>query len=377
MKAKSIKGKSVTEIEQALNKAMEGDFSPSLAIIFISVKQDREAIVKLFSQRSIAVYGATTNGEFIDEEYDTGTIAILLLDINPSYFFIQFAELDGKQDREISRSLAREAIEKIKRPAFVVTGSDLQTDIEELLGGFIDVVGKNANIAGGMAGDEFSFSNQFVFTNTQSSNRAVISLVFDENNVLVMTRAIHGWTAVGTEKTVTHSEGNRVYTVDNTPILDLCLKYSGLPIDHPKLIEELVMNFPLQLQREEGGPLMRPAYHIHWEDHSMLTSGKLPTGSKVRFSLPPDFDVIDRVIDENKKMKEAELPDPDALIIYNCGGRLMSLGPLIGEEIKGMKEVWNIPMAGMFSNAEIGRTPNGNLEMHNLTTCWVVLKEKQ
>jgi hypothetical protein len=31
----------------------------------------------------------------------------------------------------------------------------------------------------------------------------------------------------------------------------------------------------------------------------------------------------------------------------------------------------------MFSNAEIGRTRNGNVETHNLTTCWVVLKEKK
>jgi hypothetical protein len=189
-------------------------------------------------------------------------------------------------------------------------------------------------------------------------------------------KATHGWKAVGTEKTVTRSEGNRVYTIDNIPALDICLKYSGVSIDHPDLIYELVTNFPLQLQRESGGPLMRPPYHINWDDHSLLTSGKLPTGSKVRFSLPPDFDMIEEVIEENRKMKENELPGPDAMIIYNCGGRLMSFGPLIGEEIRGMKEVWKVPMAGMFSNAEIGRTTNGNLEMHNLTTCWVLLKEK-
>jgi hypothetical protein len=377
MKAKSIKGKSAEEIEQSLYDATHDGFSPTLAIVFISIKQDLQAITKLLSQKSIAVYGATSNGEFIDEEYKQGTIAMLLLDINPSWFFIQFADLDGKHDRQTSHSLAEEAMKKFNKPAFIVTGSNLQTDIEELLAGFIDVVGKEANIVGGMAGDDHTFLNQYVFTNKALGSRSVLSLVIDEDKVLIKGRATHGWTAVGTEKTVTQSEGNRVYTIDNIPTLDLCLKYSGLPVDHPQLVEELVTNFPLQLQRENGGPLMRPAYHINWEDHSMLTSGRLPVGSRVRFSLPPDFDVIGKVIDENKKMKETELPDPDALIIYNCGGRLMSLGPLISEEIKGMKNVWNVPMAGMFSNAEIGRTPNGNLEMHNLTTCWVVLKEKK
>jgi small ligand-binding sensory domain FIST len=45
-------------------------------------------------------------------------------------------------------------------------------------------------------------------------------------------------------------------------------------------------------------------------------------------------------------------------------------------ELEGIKQVWNVPMAGMFSNAELGRMAGGNLEMHNLTTCCVALKER-
>lgn len=45
-------------------------------------------------------------------------------------------------------------------------------------------------------------------------------------------------------------------------------------------------------------------------------------------------------------------------------------------EIEGIQNVWNAPMAGMFSMAELGRSTGGNLEMHNMTTCVVTLKEK-
>ena len=354
---------------------MPTNFKPTLAFVFLSVSQDRNAVAEMLDQFSISVIGATSNGEFIDEGYEQGTIAILLLDIDPNYFFIQFSDLNGKDDRQITSILAKEAIGRFSDPAFIIMGSSLQTDVEEILGGFMDVLGNDANIVGGMAGDDHTFKDQYVFTNNQSGNRAVVSLVLNQQKVEVAGRATHGWKAVGTVKVITRSEGNRVYTIDGTPALDLCLRYSGLSADDPQLITEFVTNFPLQLQREKGTPLMRPQFHVFWEDHSMLTSGKIPEGSKVRFSLPPDFDVIEKVVEENKKMKEEEMIDADALIVYNCGGRLMSLGPLLSEEIKGMKEVWNVPMAGMFSNAEIGRTPNGNLEMHNLTTCWVVLKE--
>ncbi|HEY1871705.1 MAG TPA: FIST N-terminal domain-containing protein [Chitinophagaceae bacterium] len=375
MKAKSIKGKSSDEIQLALAHSMIDGFKPTLAIVFASTKQDRVAICKILDDASIAIYGTTTNGEFIDESYEQGSIVIMLLDINPGYFFIQYALLNGKDDRSITAALAKEALAKFTNPAFLVTGCSLQTDIEEMIGGITDVI-EHANITGGMAGDDYSFTNQYVFTNDKSGDRAVLTLVLNQDKILIKGRASHGWKAFGIDKTVTKSKGNQVYTIDEVPALDLCLRYSGLSIDNPDLAMELVMNCPFQLQRDNGDPLMRPAYHIHWEDHSMLTSGKLPEGSKVRFSLPPDFDVIEKVIEENKKFRESEMPEAEALIVYNCSGRLLCFGPLISEELKGMKEVWNVPMAGMFSNAEIGRTKNGNVEMHNLTTCWVAIKEK-
>jgi hypothetical protein len=375
MRAKSVKGKTIQDIENALLE-LQGNFKPTLAFVFLSVRQERDAVVQLLNRFSISVFGATTNGEFIDEDYEQGTIAILLLDVNPAYFFIQFAELNGNNDRATTSSMAKEAIATFDDPAFVIMASSLETDVEEVLGGFVDVLGKEANIVGGMAGDDHTFKEQFVFNSQESSSRGIVSLVFNQQKISVKGRATHGWKAVGTEKVITRSEGNRVYTIEGSPALDVCLRYSGLSADDPLLLNEFVTNFPMQLQRDKGTPLMRPQYHIFWEDHSLLTSGKLPEGSRVKFSLPPDFDVIEKVVEENKRMKEEESLDADALIIYNCGGRLMSLGPLLSQEIKGMQEVWNVPMAGMFSNAEIGRTPNGDLEMHNLTTCWVVLKEK-
>jgi hypothetical protein len=377
MQAKSIKGRSPEAIQSALEHAVSDTFTPTLAIVFLSIKQDREAICNVLSRYNVAIFGATTNGEFIDEEYEIGTAAILLLDTNPQFFFIQFAELNDGADRQTSSGLAKNALTRFKNPAFLTTGSSLETDIEEMVWGFTDVLGHEATIAGGMAGDDTTFTKQYVFTNGKSSDRGIVCLVFDQDKIIMKARAVHGWKAVGTEKTVTKSSGNRVFTIDNIPALDLCLKYSGLPIDHPNLPLELVTNFPLQLQGEKHNAVMRPAYDIVWEDHSLLTSGKFPEGSKVRFSLPPDFDVVEKVVEENKNMRETEMAEADALLIYNCGGRLLSLGPLIGEEIKGMNEVWKAPMVGMFSHAEIGPTLNGHVRMHNLTTCWVVLKERE
>ncbi len=379
MKSKSIKGKSTEEIKSAIQQSKADGFAPTLAICFISKSLDRTAISNLLDGEGISVYGCTTNGEFIDEEPQKGSAAILLLDISKEHFQIYFEEYPEKNFREVSKSIAMKAKEKFNTPAFLLGTSHAAADGEEILRGIEDVIGKDVNAFGGAAGDDYSFSETFVFTNKKDSGNAMVCIALDEEYIEIKGIATCGWRAVGTQKLVTKSEGNHVYTVDDLPVLDLTAKYGGIENVTPEnnnLLVEIAANFPLQLQREKGDPIMRPGLVIDWTDHSYYTSGSVPQGSKVRFSLPPDFDVMEKVIKGVENLKATQMPEADALVVFSCAGRILSLGPLMSQELEGIKNVWNVPMAGMFSNAELGRATGGNLEMHNLTTCVIALKEK-
>lgn len=379
MKSKSIKGKSTEEIKSAIQQSKADGFTPTLAICFISKSLDRTAISNLLDGEGISVYGCTTNGEFIDEEPQKGSAAILLLDISKEHFQIYFEEYPEKNYREVSKNIAKKAKEKFNAPAFLLGTSHAAADGEEILRGIEDVIGKDVNAFGGAAGDDYSFSETFVFTNKKDSGNAMVCIAVDEEYIEIKGIATCGWKAVGTEKLVTKSEGNHVYTVDDLPVLDLTAKYGGIENVTPEnnnLLVEIAANFPLQLQREKGDPIMRPGLVIDWTDHSYYTSGSVPQGSKVRFSLPPDFDVMEKVIKGVENLKATQMPEADALVVFSCAGRILSLGPLMSQELEGIKNVWNVPMAGMFSNAELGRATGGNLEMHNLTTCCIALKEK-
>lgn len=379
MKAKSIKGKSTEEVQSALQQSMADGFKPTLAICFISKSQDRKAISDVLDAEGIAIFGCTTNGEFTDEVTEKGSAAILLLDMNKDHFEICFEEYAEKNYREVSRAIARKASEKFTTPAFLIGTSHASTDGEEILHGIEDVAGKQVNAYGGAAGDDYSFTETFVFTNGKDSGNGMVCIVLDETKVEIKGIATCGWKAVGTEKIVTKSEGNHVYTVDNIPVLDITAKYGGLENVSPEngnLLIEIAANFPLQLQKEKGDPVMRPGLVVDWDDRSFYTSGSVPQGSKVRFSLPPDWDVMEKVVKGVENLKNTEMPEADALVVFSCAGRILSLGPLMSKELEGVKNVWNVPMAGMFSNAELGRATGGNLEMHNLTTCCVAIKEK-
>jgi hypothetical protein len=379
MKAKSIKGKSTEEIKSALEQSIADGFRPTLAICFISKSRDRKAVSELLDKEDIAIFGCTTNGEFIDEVPEKDSAAILLLDMNKDHFQIYFEEYPERNYREVSKTIAKKASEKFTTPAFLIGTSHSAADGEEILKGIEDIAGKQVNAYGGAAGDDYAFTETFVFTNGKDSNNGLVCIALDETKVEIKGIATCGWKAVGTEKLVTKSEGNHVFTVENIPVLDITAKYGGLENVTPEnnnLMVEIAANFPLQLQREKGEPIMRPGLVVDWTDRSFYTSGSVPEGSKVKFSLPPDFDVMEKVVKGVQNLKATEMPEADALVVFSCAGRILSLGPLMSKELEGVKNVWNVPMAGMFSNAELGRATGGNLEMHNLTTCCIALKEK-
>lgn len=379
MKAKSIKGKSIKELKSVLAETITTDFKPTLGIVFSSTSQDLKGICDVLDAEDIAIFGCTTAGEFIDEETEQGTWVMLLMDLNPAYFQIYLKEYPDKNYREVAQSIAKKAGISFENPAFLIGVSHLETNGEEILHGFEEVFGQEINLFGGLAGDDFVLKETHVFTNGKISNCGMICLALDQSKVEVQGIATCGWKAIGTEKTVTKSEGNHVYTIEDMPVLDITAKYGGLENvspDNERLFVELTCNLPLQLQREKGDPVMRGGLVVDWSDRSYYTNGSVPEGSKVRFSVPPDWDVMEKVVKGVEQFKNDWMPEADALVIFSCGGRILSFGPMMNAEIEGVKQVWNVPMAGMFSYGELARATGGNLEMHNLTTCCVALKEK-
>lgn len=378
MKAKSIKGKSVFEISGALEEAVSDGFEPTLAFVFLSIKQDREGICDLLDKKNISILGATTAGEFIDGDIGEESTAIMLLNLDRAEFNVSFKESKEQNTYDTAKLIAEEGLELFSKPAFIIVSGGIGTDGEMIVKGIEDVIGSKATIFGGMAGDDFTMTGTYVFTNGKSSGNALAALILDSDKVSVKGLATSGWKPVGTVRTITKSEGNVVYTIDDEPALDVVIKYMGVSKDidaWKDVIVNVGSEFPMQLQRDNADPVLRAPLFANKTDRSLVCAGSVPEGSKIRFSLPPDFDVIDKVVAECNDVKEREQPKGEAMVMFSCKARHLSLGPLVSEEIDQVKKVWNTPMAGFFSYGEIGKSSNGKHEFHNNTCSLVVLEE--
>lgn len=380
MKAKTIKGKSPEEIKNALAESLADGFSPTLAIIFLSFKQDIDAVCSIFDHAGIQIFGSTSSGEFISSKIEEGSIVVMLLDMDPSYFKLVFLEAGDHSEYEIARQLGKEGKTTFANAAFIIaSGWSNEMDGEEIIKGIEDGFGGGATIFGGMAGDDQTLTGPKVFTLGKSSITGLVALIIDEDMVDISGVATCGWKPIGITKTITKSSGNIVYTIDDKPALDLVMKYLGLSLsDEPmnNTVFSLGAYYPLQLEREDAPAVMRTAMLGNTEDRSLVCAGKIPQGSKVRFSLPPDFDVIDTVVEECTEVKEEQLQVADAVILFSCVSRYLSFGVMTSEEIERVNEVWNAPLIGFFTYGEYGKSKRGKHEFHNNTCCVVALREK-
>ena len=379
MKAKSIQGKSTAQIQTALQQSMADGFSPTMALVFLSIQQDRDTICGLLHSKGIQIFGSTTSGEFISSEISEGGIVIMLLEMNVAYFKLLFFETGDSSAYKMSKQLGAEGKNIFKNPAFIIASGWLHTDGEEIINGIEEGFGAGVTIFGGMAGDDLQLKAPVVFTNNKHSTKGIVAWVIDEDKIDIKGIATCGWKPIGITKTVTKSAGNIVYTIDDKPALDLVIKYLGLDIESEpgdSMVANLGAYYPLQLERENAPPVMRTAMMGNREDRSLICAGNVPQGAKVRFSLPPDFDVIDTVVAECNELKNEKETEADAVIMFSCISRYLSFGVMTSEEIERVINVWNAPFIGFFSYGEFGKSKTGKHEFHNNTCCVLVLKEK-
>ena len=211
-----------------------------------------------------------------------------------------------------------------------------------------------------MAGDDMILTGTSVFTQNQETNHGIVALVLNADKVSFYGMAITGWKRLGISRKVTHSKGKLLYSIDDKPAVDMYLKYLGKGEQGEdrdfNLLNELSFNYPFIVEREKSDEiLIKSPMSIDHEENALVMDMEMKVGEKFWFSVPPDFDIVQEIIDEASEVKNSSGGNADALLIFSCAGREPALGPLVNIENEGLADVWKSPMAGFFTYGEFGK----------------------
>ncbi len=385
MTAKSIKGKSTEEIQVALQQAMNDGFKPTLAIAFISIKQDRRAVCELLSKKGIDIFGATSCAEFSNDHESEGGAVIMLFDMNRDNYSILFTPIEGDSINNAVAVTSNFAKQKFTNPSLIICSTGMNKKQEYFDGEtFVRSLEKNLGpdtvFFGGMAGDDWTFSGTYVFNNQQETDLGMIALVIDSDKVSIKGMAITGWKPMGISRKVTKSKGPLLYSIDDQPAIEMYFKYLGqmenLKNKDFDLFKEVAIHYPLIVKRESGETVLRTPMSIDHTENALVMDSEMTEGTEFWFTVPPDFDITEEIIYEAEQVQKEEMNQADALLIFSCAGRPPVLGPLVHAENNGLADVWQTQMVGYYTYGEYGRAKGGKQEFHSGACCWVAIKEK-
>jgi hypothetical protein len=235
----------------------------------------------------------------------------------------------------------------------------------------------DVRLCGGLAGDDFLMKETFVYSNGKYIKSGISLLAFDLAHISFGSLATSGWKTVGIEKVITKAEGNIVYEIDNEPAIDVIIKNFKLPANMtPTEIVTLVgAQYPFHVYRPDGTSVIRACLMITPDNKGLVFAGTVPQGAKVKFSVAPDLDIIEASVAEIQSL-QADFTNPSCVLAYSCKARHLSLGPMIEQETSGVRNIWEIPLAGVFTYGEIGEKLNSSCDFHNETLSIVVIGEK-
>lgn len=376
MLAKNIHGNGIKEIQSEFAKAISDGFVPTLAIVFCSISQDRKALIDFFNEKNIAILGSTTAGEILDEEILEHEAVVMLLNLDKSYFKI--ACKASKNTYQAARELAQLAKESFQNPSMIIVSSGITIDADKIITGIKDIA-PDMPLFGGLAGDDLTMKASYVFSNQFESDGGLISLVIDSDKVKVTGLATSGWDNIGVEKTITRSEGNVVYTIDDEPAVDVFVKFFQFTDSIYNSAEIVAMNFaqyPLQLKKDNGNTVLRSPLMVDIEKRALIFAGSVPQGSRVQFSVPPGFDLIDKTTERASALKDT-MAEPDAIVLFSCKARHLALGPIMEDEAGKLRALWNKPLIGFFTYGEIGTAKDAVCDFHNATCSMVLMEERK
>ena len=309
---------------------------------------------------SANIIGATTCGEICDGKILNKTITVSFTTFDTTTVSSNFYNFDESFKAE---NIVNDLI-KDDTKAIIIFSDGLTSNAEQLLKD-IYVARPDIIIAGGKAGDNFTFKKTYVFNEKNSSENGCVVASLSGDELLVNSDYILNWTPIGKDMVVTKAKGNILYELDGMPVFDVYKKYLGEDVmdNFPKSS----MEFPLIIKKDHIYVARDPLMKV--DDNAIMYAGGFEVGDIVRFSFGNIEDITDETQEYFDKFKK--LP-AEAVFVYSCAARKSLMGDKLEDEMSILESLART--SGFFTYGEYFHTSN-IIELLNVTTTFLAISE--
>ena len=348
---------------------------PKLLVVFCSDSYDLESLLAGINERSAGapLIGCSTAGQIAPS--GPGDSSVVVTALGGSGFSVSTAVAPGASDRlrdagaEVAACI--QALESRPHQVLMMLSDALGGDQQEVIRGAYGVTGAGVPLVGGCAGDDFKMQGTYQFYGDRVLQDAVVGAGIGSDAPLGI-GVHHGWRRFGEPVLVTRSGGNRVYTLDDRPALDVYLERHDAPEEagtDENAFNSFAITRPLGLSRRSAEEGVRLVAGADFEDRSLSMIAEVPQDGLAWF-MEGDEESVLAATDQACSAAIGAIGDrrPLGLLAFDCAARRGVLGDEgISREVERVtRQADGAPVAGFYSYGEIART-SGVSGFHNQT----------
>ncbi|MEK7629691.1 MAG: FIST N-terminal domain-containing protein [Patescibacteria group bacterium] len=370
---------------EALGKL--GGSQPNIVFAFSSIQYNQEDVLAGLKSvfPSALIVGGSAAGEITSWVTNFDSVNVMAVASDQ----ISFATGIGANVQADSSKAGAMAVEDLiknkggQKPNLLILIVDgMAANGSAVVEGARSVLGADAPMIGGSAGDDYLFKKTYEYYNDKVVTDTVVAVGF-YGDFSYGFGIRHGWTPVGLPVKVTKANGVWIQELDGQPALKLYEDYFGK--EASELVKEplarMAYTYPIGIAVEGSDELLIRDPVIANEKGEISMAAAIPEGATVRLMIGDK----DKAIDAAKwaaEMARGQLEgrNPAFILMFNCMARNKLLGLRCHEENQIVQKAIGaeVPMLGFYTYGEIGPLlgkKNTPAYFHNETMTLLVVGE--
>lgn len=349
--------------------------SSSLAIAFGNDKKLYSALKE--ELEGLSIVGASVTGLIAGTKESEEGLSVVFYEFGKSRVKTCFVEFEKWGDGE---EVGKKIFEQLKAPdlkGILVLSEGLKLNCSEMVEEIAKAKEPHVSLAGGLAGDVFTYDDIFVFNDKEGiSDSAVVAVGFYGDHFHMDVVAHSGITPMGVEREVTKVEDYTIYELDGKPAVEVYKEYFGT--DDLESISKDLVKFPFSITNnyiEEG--VVRTPLRFSEDKKGIQFTGSIPLGSRVRLMQSASSKFIDGVYDLVDSAPESFNGNDKSLLAISCACRKAVLGGIVDQEAEIICEEFNKEgIVGFYSFGEIASDKHDQSFLYNQTLTLVSIYEE-
>lgn len=307
------------------------------------------------------IIGASTAGEIKSGRIRTGSLQISFCHLEKSvakaYYFADVNVASGQK-------AASTILDNDTKVCIALAHPFAKDDSEDFIEGF-NSIRADMPLSGGNAADDFLFQSAFIIYEDKLLDQGVVIATLSGKTLHVNNGYSLGWTQISKALSITKVDKGTIYEIDHQPIQEVYQHYLGNDVLHN--LPSSAMEFPF-VKTCDGIEVCRSLIGAN-EDGSLVFSGHLNEGEKVRFAIGNVEEIMDRAVAIQESINDKPV---EAIFVYSCAVRKRFLQKQLNYELGRLEQI--APSAGFFTYGEFFHSEHKN-QLLNVTTTVLALSE--